>query len=294
MKRSRRTLLFGIVAVSILGFLMQMVVLQRVGTEAGKEIGAVLGEERYRQITQQAQSPATTVAQMQTLAGNVASEIAAKIDAMPPAEQMPYILSLLGVAAKDLALVLVLFLPLLLLLAVWTRAFFLGAALYPAEEFRSLAGRATQAFLPLLCVYVCAALASGVWLPFVLIVLGFWVPGLAFLGFVSLLVPLYLGPRVALAPALFLKGGGVAGSVRGSFRLTAHRWGMVLGRLIAAAAVAVFFLWIGQTAIDLLMALLAFPAVALFLLWIRQAFSYGAVAYRTIFLAELTTALEKR
>ncbi len=292
MVRARRQLLWGIVAISFLSVLMQVVVGDRVGTEAATQVRKLLGEQRYQQLVSEMRlQGAGDAAQLQNFSGQVATVVQEKFASLSSAEQRAFLSSAIQESLIDLLPVLSIFLPLFLLLTVWSRTFFLHLGLHPEWDFSTAIGRSTQKFLPLLVVFALLFLCSLAWLPGVTFFLIPYSPFAVLLFLISFVPPAILVPRFALAPVICLTGGGVVRSVGQSFRRSKGRYWKIVGNVLAALLLSTIALWFLLTVSDIVGAVLNFSYVLLFLYWLRQALSFGSAAYRTVFLARLSDSL---
>ena len=135
--------------------------------------------------------------------------------------------------------------------------------------------------------------AGLAWLPVLCFLLIQYSPYAAFLFFLSFLAPVILLPRFALAPAYYMREGGILKSLENSFQRTKGVWWKVVGNLFTALLLSILVLWFALTVIDIAAAVLAAAGVLLVLYWLRQVFSFAASGYRCIFLMRLAEAVHK-
>lgn len=279
-RRTWRTLLVGMVAVSILMVLMQTVLGRSLSGAADPVVRQLLGEERYRQVMAEIQVERGSPGTLNDLAAKVGDEVATKIAALPAGEEKAALQAVVGKAVRDLLPVVLLFVPLLFIVSLWARAFFLTVPLLPeAGQASEAVSRATRTFLPLFCVSVVTLFLSGLWLPFLVLLLMLMWPALWPLFALSLVVPVVLGPRFYPAPVLYLREGGILRSTIGSFRRTKGFWGKMVGNMILASVLVGIILWVVGSIVASLET--AFPSSQLSLLfaWIGQMVQLAGTAY---------------
>ncbi|MFA6039428.1 MAG: hypothetical protein WCV62_05410 [Candidatus Peribacteraceae bacterium] len=293
MRANFRTILLCLAAVAVLSVLMQVVVGERVGTAAATQVRRLVGEARYQELATELQlQEGATTARWQEFSRRVGDEVRLKFEALDREERQEFLMTALQEGLRELLPVLLIFGPLFLLLIAWSRAFFLRLAVAPAP-FPVAIGRATQTFLPLTAVYIVMLVAGLAWLPPLCFLLISYSPYFAFLFVLSFLGPVILLPRLALAPAYYVKEGGIVKSLENSFHRTKGVWWKVVGSLAAASLLSFLVLWFALTVIDIVAAVIAVSGVLLVLYWLRQVFSFAAAGYRTIFLLRLAEAVQK-
>jgi len=292
MRRTRSALLVGILAISFLSVLMQVVVGERVGAETARQVQTLLGERKYQQLLSEMRLDGATLLQWQEFSRKVSSEVQDQFTNLSREQRQEFVTKAIRDGLGNLFPILIIFIPLFILLLSWSRTFFLHLSLSPQMNVQSAVARTTQTFLPVLLLGACAFIASLIWVPVVMFLLIAFTPYAIILFFLALIPPCYLGPRFAMAPVLYLRReAGIIGSLEQSFhRSRGHYW-KIVGNMLAAAVVSGVVLWLLLTLTDILAAVAGISVFLLVLYWARQACSFTTAAYITVFLGQLSLSL---
>lgn len=265
----------------------------------GRAIGGILGPDEGERIVVQMRDAGLSSARVQRLAMEVSQALGDKLGSMAEAELSAAIQQMTGTLLAESLPILAGFVVLLLVISLWSRAFFLILGVRGERKFGEIAMDAMAWMLPLLCVCFIIIAAIAAWIAISLlagVILGVALSNAAGaliavpLGIAGLI---YMWPRLIMAPvALVQDRAGIIGSIRSSIRMTRGHWLKIFGNLVGAWAVV----WIVMTACGFIVTVLAaaagpFPPAPFAINSVMSFVTAAGAAYWTVFLVRLKQAV---